>query len=118
MYAGKAELFDAFTSHADHVVELPGDALLLASNAWSSVQALSVERDGAPFWAVQNHPEYDLHELASLCRLRSDELVAQGSFASAEEAGQAIVDMEALHADPTRADLVRRLDRGHFEWAL
>jgi GMP synthase (glutamine-hydrolysing) len=109
MCRGRGEVFDAFTSHADHIVELPPEATLLASNAWSPVQAVSVEYEGGLFWAVQYHPEYDLHEVASLCRLRSDELVAQGSFANAEAARKAIADMEALHADPTREDLVREL---------
>jgi GMP synthase (glutamine-hydrolysing) len=108
LFEGRPPVFDAFTSHADEVVEL-ADADLLASNAWSRVQAVSVVRGAGRFWAVQYHPEYDLHEVASLCRLRRDELVAQGTFASRQEAEQNIADMEALHADPARADLASRL---------
>jgi GMP synthase (glutamine-hydrolysing) len=109
LYAGKAAVFDAFTSHADEVVELPGAARLLASNDWSRIQAVDIESASGVFWAVQYHPEYDLHEVASLCRLRRDELVAQGTYASTEGAQQAIDDMQALHRDPARTDLAEKL---------
>jgi len=112
LYAGKPPVFDAFTSHQDEVVEPGPGARVLASNAWSRVQAVSVEHAGGLFWAVQYHPEYDLHEVASLLRLRLDELVAGGTFASAAEARETLRQMEALHADPADEDLRRALDVG------
>ncbi len=112
LFAGKPAAFDAWTSHADHAVTLPGGAALLASNAWSRVQAVSVGGGPARFWAVQYHPEYDAHEVASLCRLRREELVAQGSFPDAATADAWIADLEALHADPTRAELAAKLGVG------
>ena len=112
LFAGKPPVFDAFTSHADEVVALPPGAGLLASNDWSRVQAVSVRSGGGRFWAVQYHPEYDLHEVASLARLRMDELVAQGSFADAATGARWISDLETLHADPDREDLARSLGVG------
>lgn len=109
LYRDKPARFDAFTSHADHVVELCDGATLLASNEWSPVQALDVERGRGRFWAVQYHPEYDAHEVASLCRLRRAELLAQGSFASDAEVDAYIANLEALHVDPSRADLAATL---------
>ena len=47
--------FTVFATHSDHVVALPPDATLLASNE-TGVQAF---RRG-PAYAVQFHPEYDL----------------------------------------------------------
>ncbi|MEN8158482.1 MAG: type 1 glutamine amidotransferase [Myxococcota bacterium] len=111
LFEGRPAVFDAFTSHADEVAEL-ADAHLLASNDWSRVQAVSVAQDGGRFWAVQYHPEYDLHEVASLCRLRADELVAQGSFESRAAAERWAEQLEALHADPSRADLADALGVG------
>ena len=108
LYRAKPDVFDAFTSHADEVVELPPRASVLASNPWSSVQAAGL----GDFWAVQYHPEYDLHEIASLCRLRSQELVAQGTFSDAAEAQRYIDDLETLHEDPSRHDLAKSLDVG------
>lgn len=110
LYRDKPDRFDAFTSHADHVVTLPSRSSVLASNDFSPVQALVVERAKGSFWAVQYHPEYDLREVASLCRLRGSELVAQGVFADAREVRDTIEGFEALHRDPSRADLADELD--------
>jgi len=105
LFAGKPDVFDAFTSHADEVATLGRAATLLASNDWSRVQAVDVASGRGRFWALQYHPEYDPHEVASLCRIRRDELVAQGIFDDAAAADRYIDDLEALHAEPGRADL-------------
>lgn len=112
LYRDKPFRFEAFTSHADEVEVLAPGSTLLASNPWSEVQGACVEQDGRTFWAVQYHPEYDCHEVASLCRLREKELVDQGTFASPEEARRYVDDLEALHEDPARADAAARLDLG------
>ena len=108
LFAGKPPVFDAFTSHADEVVEL-GRGRLLASNDWSRVQAVTVAEGPGRFWALQYHPEYDLHEVASLCRLRADELVAQGSFRDRAAANAWAEDLELLQRDPTREDVIQNL---------
>lgn len=105
LFAGKPDAFDAFTSHEDEVVALAAGVERLAGNAWSEVQAVDVAHGRGRFWAVQYHPEYDLHEVASLCRLRRDELVAQGAFADRAAAEAWIEQAEALHADPGNDDL-------------
>ena len=110
LYRGKPRSFGAFTSHADEVVELCDGAQLLASNEWSGVQAVAVERGPGRFWALQYHPEYDPHEVAALCRIRKRELVGQGTFADDAAADRYIAQLEALHADPTRADLAVELE--------
>lgn len=112
LYSGKPAQFDAFTSHQDEVTGLGPRATPLASNPWSAIQAVSVEHARGRFWAVQYHPEYDLHEVASLCRLRRDELVAQGSFSDRSAADAYAEQLEALHRDPTRSDLARCLGVG------
>lgn len=105
LYAGKAAVFDAFTSHADHVVEVGPAATQLATNRFSPVQAVAVEHGQGWFWAVQYHPEYDLHEIAALCTLRTEELVRQGTFPDHAAARAYVERLEALHADPDRSDL-------------
>lgn len=112
LFDGKGATFDGFTSHADEVVDFTDGARLLASNAWSRVQAVSVEHGRGRFWAVQYHPEYDCHEVASLCRLRRAELVAQGTFADAGAADAYIERLEILHADPACADIAAELGVG------
>jgi GMP synthase (glutamine-hydrolysing) len=108
LLAGRPPVFDALASHADHVTRLPAGGIRLASNDMSDVQALDVSSGRSRFWAVQYHPEYDLHEVAALARLRADELVAQGSFEDRAALDAWADDLEALHADPDRRDLARR----------
>jgi GMP synthase (glutamine-hydrolysing) len=108
MYRGKVPVFDAFTSHADEVTMLPPTGHLLASNAVSHVQAMVVDAPG-PFWAVQYHPEYDLHEVARLAVFRMDELIRQATFRDRDAAEEFVGQLETLHRDPTREDILRAL---------
>lgn len=112
MYAGKAGVFDAFTSHADEVRRLPEGGALLASNAFSRVQALDVGRGRGRFWALQYHPEYDAREVAALCRLRAAELVSQGSFSGPADVERFAGGLESLHRDPSQSDLAAELGVG------
>lgn len=105
LYMGKKSVFDGFTSHEDEITHLPDGGVLLASNSFTSVQAVDVTHKGGSFWAVQYHPEYNLREVAALCRWRREGLTAQGNFSSIEDADNFILKMEALNDDPTRKDL-------------
>ena len=84
MYAGKASVFDAFISHVDEVTHLSSGAVSLAGNPFTRIQAVSVTHDGGQFWALQYHPEYDLHEMARLTSCRTDKLVKLGFFKDRE----------------------------------
>ncbi len=112
MFAGKPTGFDALTSHEDEVVELGPDATVLASNDFSAVQAVHVAHRRGVFWAVQYHPEYDLVDIARLGILRAPQLIAQGGFTDTADAAAYLADVEALHADRGRRDLVDRLGVG------
>lgn len=109
LFRDKPARFDAWTSHADEVVALGDATALLASNSWSGVQAVSVERGRGRFWALQWHPEYDPHEVAALCRLRKGELIEQGTLADDGEALAYIERLEALHDAPSDAALAASL---------
>ncbi|MDX1512424.1 MAG: type 1 glutamine amidotransferase [Gammaproteobacteria bacterium] len=105
LYIGKPSVFDAFISHDDEVTHLPPGAVNLATNAFTRVQAVSITHKGGTMWAVQYHPEYDLHELARLTYCRVPKLTALGLFRD-ESAGYEYVNLlEALHQDPARKDL-------------
>lgn len=112
MFEGKASVFDAPTSHEDHVVELGPHATLLASNEFSAVQAVSVEHGPGSFWAVQYHPEFSLFDVARLGVLRAPQLVAQGFLRSREEAEAYAAELESLERDPARKDIAFRLGIG------
>ena len=105
LYIGKASVFDAFISHEDEITHLPPGALNLASNAFTEVQAVSIVHRGGTLWAVQYHPEYDLHELARLTWCRIDKLVGLGFFRDREAAETYVNLLEALHQDPSRRDI-------------
>ncbi|MFQ5763642.1 MAG: type 1 glutamine amidotransferase [Rhodospirillales bacterium] len=109
LYEGKASVFDGFISHYDEVTELPTGAVRLAGNAFTRVQAVAVDHEGGRFWGLQYHPEYDLGEMARLVWCRIDKLIADGFFADRTAAERYVAEMEALHADPGRADIAWRL---------
>jgi GMP synthase (glutamine-hydrolysing) len=105
LYVGKASVFDGFISHDDEVTRLPPGAQVLAANAWCRVQAVSVVHDGGVFWAIQYHPEYDLHELARLTWCRLDKLTGLGFFRDRDAGEGYVALLEALHQDPSRKDI-------------
>jgi GMP synthase (glutamine-hydrolysing) len=105
LYVGKPGVFDGFISHVDEVVQWPATAQLLASNDFTRVQSVSVTHENGTFWGLQYHPEYDLHEMARLIYCRRTILTELGFFADVAAALAHIDRLEALHADPARADL-------------
>ena len=109
LLAGKPAAFDALASHEDEVRSLPPGGRLLASNAWSRVQAVAIEHGAGSFWAVQYHPEYDLREVARLSILRGAGLVEEGRFADLGAVGAWRERMEILHEAPYRSDLANEL---------
>ncbi len=109
LYRDKAGVFDAFISHEDEITHLPPGALNLAGNRFSTVQAVAVTHQGGTFWAVQYHPEYDLHEMARLTYCRRERLTGMGFFADVEAAVSHVNKLELLHQDPQRGDLAWQL---------
>ena len=109
LYEGKPAVFDALTSHDDEVTVLPTGAVRLAGNDFTRMQSVVVKHEGAEFWGLQYHPEYDLHEMARLMFCRLEKLVKLNFFED-EPAGLAHIDqLEALHADPSRTDIATAL---------
>jgi GMP synthase (glutamine-hydrolysing) len=105
LYFGKSSVFDGFISHVDEITHLPAGATLLASNAFTHVQAVAVTHKGGQFWGLQYHPEYDLHELARLTWCRIDKLVSLGFFRDRDAAQRYVDLLEILHQDPSRKDI-------------
>ena len=105
LFFGKSSVFDGFISHVDEITHLPPGAVLLASNAFTHVQAVAVTHKGGQFWGLQYHPEYDLHELARLTWCRIDKLVSLGFFRDRDAAEKYVDLLEVLHQDPSRKDI-------------
>jgi GMP synthase (glutamine-hydrolysing) len=101
MFEGKPEVYSHFVSHDDHVTRLAEGATLLAGNDWSTVQACEVRHKNGVFWAMQYHPEYNLHEVARLILAREARLIKQGMFRDHEDMLAYVDRLEAVYADPS-----------------
>jgi GMP synthase (glutamine-hydrolysing) len=110
MLEGKPPVYNGFSSHLDQVTKLPPGAVLLASNDFTSVQALEVRHKKGVFWATQYHLDYDLHDVARLIVARAPKLVAEGFFQSQEDLARYVDKLETLHRNPERKDLRWQLD--------
>ncbi|MBI1238617.1 MAG: type 1 glutamine amidotransferase [Alphaproteobacteria bacterium] len=105
LHAGRATAFDGFTSHLDVVSSLPAGAESLSGNAMTPIQSAVIAHEGGTFWGLQFHPEYDLHEVASLARCRRAALIREGLLADEAAADAYIEALETLHRAPDRSDL-------------
>ncbi len=109
MYEGKSSVFDAYISHVDEITHVPPGSVVLAGNAFTRVQSVSVLFKGTAFWGLQYHPEYDLREMARLTWCRIDKLMKLGFFKDRQAGEDHVAVLEQLHADPKRFDLAWRL---------
>lgn len=111
MYAGKPSPFEALAVHMDDVGRLPEGAVVLATNATSDVQAMAYERNGASFWGVQYHPEFDFATIAAAFRRQAARLVKEGICASKADAAQTAEDLARLDSfDGTNGAIVAKCD--------
>jgi GMP synthase (glutamine-hydrolysing) len=113
MLAGRPAAYDAPAIHLDTVTVAPQGCTVLASNAYSDIQAAEIAHEGGTFWGVQYHPEFSLGELAVILERRMEILVGEGFCETLEDAASYVADLTALHAEPQRRDLAWRhgLDR-------
>ncbi len=105
LYQGKKSVFDAFISHDDEITHMAPGSVRLSGNDFTQVQSATVTHKGGKFWALQYHPEYDLHELARLCYCRKQKLTDKGFFRDTDAAQVFVDQLEALHQDPARKDI-------------
>lgn len=100
LYTDKPSTFDGYVSHFDEVTHVPPGSDVLAGNAFTRIQALSVHHDQGTFWGLQYHPEYDLHQMARLFFARSKALTKEGFFTDEANALSMVEDFERLHTAP------------------
>lgn len=121
LFIAKPRIFDAITVHMDDVETTAPGTTVLATNAWSPVQAAEIETPGGGgFWGTQYHPEYSFAEIAAVFRRYGDMPIHQGLFADREERDAFIGNLMALEADPADKRLVWRygLDASVLDPAL
>jgi len=100
MYIGKPDVFNAPTVHLDEVETLPAGAVVLATNAMSSVQSAEIHYNGAVAWGVQYHPEYPLREIAAIVRRIGSRLIEEGFFLDAHDIKAFAAELDTLDQDP------------------
>ncbi|MEG8042977.1 type 1 glutamine amidotransferase [Sphingomonas sp. LR59] len=105
LLAGRPASWDAPAIHGDEVEALPADAILLASNAVTTVQAAEIRHDGGTFWGVQYHPELAPGEIAVALRRQSADIVDLGLAENEAEVERQASLLDALHDDPDRRAL-------------
>ena len=107
MYLEKDCIFDVVSVHTDHVVKIPDNSVLLASNEMSEVQALELNGGSAVCWGVQYHPEFSLSNMADILDVYGPETVRVGVFPDMTYLESMIEAMRCVNSDKDRYDLRR-----------
>ncbi len=77
--------YSALCIHFDEVVKIPENAIVLAKNSHSEVQALVFDYNKSSFFGVQYHPEFKTSDMAKITSLLSGKLIDSGRFTSVAE---------------------------------
>jgi GMP synthase (glutamine-hydrolysing) len=100
MYVGKPEVFNAPTVHLDEIETVAPGTTVLAANQVSEVQSAEIRCNGAMAWGVQYHPEYPLHEIATIVRRIGARLIDEGFFLDTDEIATFAGDLDLLDRNP------------------
>ena len=100
LYWDKGPVFDAITVHLDEIEETARGTTILATNAWSAVQAAEIKVRGCTFWGVQYHPEYSFGDIAAVMRRLKGPMIEQGLCHGDDDHARYIADLDALNRKP------------------
>ena len=81
----RKKTYSALCIHYDEVAKAPENAIILASNAHSKVQAMTFDYKKGTFFGVQYHPEFNPSDMALIASFLSEKLVKSNAFDSLEE---------------------------------
>lgn len=110
VFKGRATVFEAAMIHEDMVATLPPGGVVLAENDMAPIQAATFPVGQATFTGVQYHPEFHLGELGAILWRQRKALVREGFYTNFTSVRSAADDMIALHKDPSRIDLIEKID--------
>jgi GMP synthase (glutamine-hydrolysing) len=108
LYWDKGPVFDAITIHLDEIEETARGTTILATNAWSTIQAAEIRSRTCTFWGVQYHPEYSCGDIAAVLRRLKGPAIEQGLFHSEDDHARYVADLEALNRNPRDQALLWR----------
>lgn len=84
-FEGRSLNYAALCIHYDEVLKLPQNAIVLASNSHSPVQAVVFDYKKSSFFGVQYHPEFNSEQMALITSFLEEKLQESDSFASINE---------------------------------
>jgi len=99
-FRGRKNEFKALSVHLDEVVSLPENAVVLAENNHSKVQALTIRHKKSTFFGVQYHPEFTTSDMAFITRSLSNNLLEEKLFKSEEEIENFALKLEKKNGSP------------------
>lgn len=113
LLTGRPSVWDAAAIHGDEVEVLPPDAVVLAGNDVTRVQAAEIRHAGGVFWGVQYHPELSLEEIAVALRAQADDLVEAGLAEGEGDVADRADLLDRLQAEPDHAPTRWKLGVGN-----
>ena len=105
LLASRPAAFDAPAIHLDTIALPAHGTTILASNAYSQVQAAEIKHNGGTFWGVQYHPEFSLKQIVAILDRRVPLMIKEGFRKDEASAKAWLDDMLTLDAEPNRQDL-------------
>ncbi len=84
-FKGRKDNFKALCIHFDEVVKIPKNAVVLAGNDHSKVQAMTFAYKNSQFFGVQYHPEFKTSDMSMIISFLSDKLIKMKAFSSKYE---------------------------------
>jgi GMP synthase (glutamine-hydrolysing) len=100
LYWDKGPVFEAITVHLDEVEETARGTTILATNAWSAIQAAEIRTRRCTFWGVQYHPEYSFGDIAAVFKRLKTPAIEQGLFHGEVDHASYVRDLDALERNP------------------
>ena len=92
--------YSALCIHYDEVAKVPENALILASNSHSKVQAMTFDYKKGSFFGVQYHPEFSTSDMALIGSFLAEKLVKSGAFSSLEEVQEFCLSLKGQKGIP------------------
>ncbi|PID63757.1 MAG: glutamine amidotransferase [Gammaproteobacteria bacterium] len=102
-YRGKPAVFDALCIHEDDTHELPANAEVLATNAHSQVQALTLHYKQSAFFGVQYHPEFTFEDVKFIADFMHQRLCDDQVFTEAFTQADCLAEIRS-HPNATDVD--------------
>jgi GMP synthase (glutamine-hydrolysing) len=94
-YFNRKKPFEALCIHYDEIKVVPKDAIVLATNRHSKVQALQFKYKNSLFFGVQYHPEFIPSVMARIICFLKDTLILKGHYSDNKKAQEEISVLES-----------------------